>query len=68
MKVDTRVRYIRIDNEEDKATGYYPPIGTLGTVIAVYEDDIIVKWDSGTEGDGAWYCEIADVEEVEEAN
>jgi len=68
MKVDTRVRYIHIDSEEEKELGYYPPIGTLGTVIKVYEDDIVVKWDSGTKGDGEWYCDITDVEVVEEAN
>ena len=69
MKVNTRVRYIHIDSEEEKKFGYYPPIGTLGTVIWVDDDgDIVVKWDSGTKGDGKWYCGIADVEEVEETN
>lgn len=68
MKEDTRVRYIHIDSEADKKTGYYPPIGTLGTVIKVYKTDIIVKWDSGTKGNGEWYCDIVDVEEVEETN
>ena len=32
MEVGTRVRYIRIDDEEYKESGFYPPVGTLGTV------------------------------------
>ena len=66
MQVGTRVKYIRVDTEKDKATGYYPPVGTLGTVIEAHEEDIFVKWDSGTIGNGEWYCDITDVEEVEE--
>lgn len=68
MKVDTRVRYIHINSEEEEWMGYFPPLGTLGTVTYVGEEDILVKWDSGTKGDGEWWCEITDVEEVEEAN
>ena len=68
MKVDTRVRYIRIDNEEVKSSGYYPPSGTLGTVKAVYEEEILVKWDAGTIDNGEWYCELTDVEIVDVAN
>ena len=69
MKVGIRVRYIHIDSEEDKATGFYPPIGTLGTVIETYKgykdnEDILVKWDSGTSGNGEWWCRSSDVEEV----
>lgn len=65
IKIGSRVRYIHVDNEEDKQSGYYPPIGTEGTVM---ETDILgeirVQWDSGTKGDGLWYCNITDVEEV----
>lgn len=64
MRVYTRVRYIRIDNEEDKKTGFYPPIGTLGTVIDTNENDILVKWDSGTSEDGEWWCGVEDVESI----
>ena len=63
LKVGTRVRYIREDTEDDKATGYYPPIGTLGTVVTVDELCYQVKWDEGTKGSGIWYCEFTDVEE-----
>lgn len=64
MEIGSRVRYIHIDSEEKKETGYYPPIGTLGTVLRVYSTDIFVKWDNGTKGDGEWFCMIKDVEEV----
>lgn len=69
MKIGIRVRYIRVDNEEDKRTGFYPPIGTLGTVINTckgYEnnEDILVKWDSGTSGNGEWWCGSSDVKEI----
>ena len=64
MEAGTRVRYIHIDSEEDKATGYYPPVGTLGTIMKTRGNDIRVKWDSGTKN-GAWWCHYTDVEEVE---
>lgn len=65
MKAGTRVRYIYTNDELEKRTGFYPPIGTLGTVIEIGGNDILVKWDSGTIGDGEWWCGIADVERVE---
>ena len=64
MKIGIRVRYIHIDNEEDKNTGFYPPIGTLGTVVDIDETGIRVKWDSGTKGDCIWWCDYEDVEET----
>ena len=66
MKVGSRVRYIHIDREEDKETGYYPPIGTCGTVVKVHraEKSIRVKWDRGTKNDGIWWCSAEDVEVV----
>lgn len=68
MKEFDRVRYIRKDNEEDKLSGWYPPFGTLGTVMAVYEGEILVKWDTGTKDNGEWYCEHTDVEIVDVSN
>ena len=67
IKVGTRVKYIHEDTMEDKATGFYPPIGTLGTVTysdEECEDSIQVKWDEGTNGDQIWWCETTSVEEV----
>lgn len=64
MKIGDRVRYIRYDTEETKASGYFPPIGTHGTVMEIDEDGPCVKWDSGTIGDGEWWCDFKDVENV----
>ena len=64
LKVGTIVKYIHECNEEEKATGYYPPIGTLGVVLELAHYDILVKWDSGTKGDGDWFCGREDVEEM----
>ena len=62
MLKGTRVKYIHIDTPEDKETGFYPPIGTLGTVVYVDNDNSIeVKWDKGTDGDGVWWCEKSNV-------
>lgn len=65
MKAGTKVCYIHIDTEEDKETGYYPPVGTIGTVMHVDGNAIFVKWNSGTIGNGEWWCDTEDVEEVD---
>ena len=64
MEIGTRVKYIHIDSEDDKAIGYYPPVDTLGTVVEVDETGIRVKWDNGTKDEGVWWCNEEDVEEV----
>lgn len=66
LKVGSRVRYIHEDSDDDKESGFYPPIGTLGTITYIDKDSIQVKWDEGTEGDGIWWCELECVEEVTE--
>ena len=63
IKVGSRVKYVRVDTDEDKATGYYPPVGTLGTVKFADEFGYQVKWDEGTKP-GAWYCDLGDIEEI----
>ena len=70
MQEGTRVRYIHEDNEDDKRTGFYPPIGTLGTVERVDDrskgkECVLVQWDSGTIDEGRWWCYWTDVEVVE---
>lgn len=65
IKVGSRVRYARIDTEEDIETGFYPPTGTCGTVVRACLNDIEVKWDKGTKGNSVWWCKTADVIEVE---
>lgn len=66
ITVGSTVRYIKEDTEVIKATGWYPPVGTLGTVKKVGETDKTywVKWDEGTSGDSIWWCDFPDVEEV----
>ena len=64
MEINTRVRYIHVDSEQDEESGYYPTVGTLGTVVKVGSAGILVKWDEGTKGDGEWWCEFSDVEEI----
>lgn len=61
MLKGTRVKYIHIDTSDERETGYYPPTGTLGTVVYVDDDSIKVKWDNGTDDDGIWWCEKSDV-------
>lgn len=68
MKIGTRVRYIHIDTKDDKATGFYPPIGTFGTVVDTDKTGIRVKWDSGTKDEGIWWCGYEDVKEVKNDN
>ena len=69
MKVGTRVCFIS-EVDEYKSSGFYPPIGTLGTVENTDvrkkgEEQILVQWDFGTIGDGRWWCYESDVEVVE---
>jgi hypothetical protein len=71
MQAGMRVRYTHEDTEYDKRMGFFPPIGTLGTVEKVDpgpkgKEQILVQWDSGTIGDGKWWCYWTDVEIVEE--
>ena len=67
MNIGDRVRYIHKDTKDDKKTGYYPPVGTLGNVIDMDGDGPYVKWDSGTKGSGEWWCNYEDVEVACEA-
>lgn len=66
IKIDTRVKYIASDSDGL----YYPPMGTLGTVVCVDNArTCAVKWDSGVKndsywGENTWWCNITDVEEM----
>lgn len=64
LNIGDRVRFIAEIIEELKESGYYPPIGTHGTVIDMNERGPCVKWNSGTKGDGEWWCAFEDVEPV----
>lgn len=63
IKEGSRVMYIREDHPETKSLGYYPPVGTYGTVISVENRDILVRWDKGTIP-GAWWCALNSVIKV----
>lgn len=67
IKVGDRVRYIAEDSVEDKESGFYPPKGTIGTVLWVGSDSdrCHIQWPMGTtKGDGCWYTEKESVEPV----
>ena len=71
MKVGTRVRFIGDETYAMyKSSGYYPPIGTPGTVEKTDarrkgKEQVLVAWDSGTKGEGVWWCYESEVEIVE---
>lgn len=67
IEVGDKVRYIAEDSIEDKESGYYPPKGTIGTVLWVGNDGVLcqVRWPEGTtRGSGRWYVEIENMELV----
>ena len=64
LEVGARVRYIHDDPPDIRESGYYPPIGTGGTIIHVSPSGYEVKWDSGTQGNGIWWCDHGDVEPI----
>ena len=64
LEVGTRVKYIHEDSPEIRETGYYPPIGTAGTIVCVSSTGYQVKWDSGTIGSGIWWCDHKNVEPI----
>lgn len=63
VKIGDRVRYVTFDNDADKESGFYPPVGTAGTVTETNNNGcgVLVKWDYGTKGSGEWWCGIEDV-------
>ena len=70
VKIGTRVRFICEVDEPHKSFGFYPPVGTPGIVKDIDarrkgKEQIFVAWDSGTIGNGIWWCYESDVEVVE---
>lgn len=67
IEIGDKVRYITEDSEDLKETGFYPPKGTIGTVIWIGDDagQCYIKWPEGTtKGSGCWYTEKESVELV----
>lgn len=69
IEVGDRVRYITEDTDDIKELGYYPPKGTVGTVIGI--DSIFdaapyhIQWPEGTtKWNGRWYVRREDIEVV----
>ena len=63
LQIGSRVKYTHENTKEEKALGYYPPVGTLGTVTDVNKFAVKVKWDKGTI-EGKWLCPKTDIKEV----
>ena len=69
IEIGDKVRYIAEDSTESKESGFYPPKGTIGTVIGIdLVDDIApyhIKWPEGTtKWNGCWYVDREDIELV----
>lgn len=69
IEIGDKVRYIAEDSIENKESGYYPPKGTVGTVIGIEDLNYVapyhIKWPEGTtKWDGCWYVERKDIELV----
>lgn len=67
MKIGIRVRFTNRWDKYKTNSGFYPPVGTLGTITWVNSADntIEVQWDGGTLMSGKWWCNAEDVEVVE---
>lgn len=67
IKVGDKVRYIAEDLIEDRDSRFYPPRGTIGTVLWAGNDSAVcqVKWPEGTtKWNGRWYVEKKNIELV----
>ena len=67
MKLGARVCFVNGWDKCKANSGFYPPVGTLGTVTWVNAADntIEVQWDGGVLVTGKWWCNAEDVEIVE---
>lgn len=66
FKVGDIVRYLKDTlNYDESEKIYYPPVGTVGIIVSMEEDDIQVQWPKGTTLDeGCWYVGPEDIEKV----
>lgn len=68
IKIGDKVRYIIDAATTKEFSEFYPPKGTIGTVLWVgYESgQCYIQWPEGTtEGSGRWHTEIKSVELVD---
>lgn len=69
IEVGDKVRYITEDIDEVKKSGFFPPKGTIGTVIGIEDLDCVapyhIRWPEGTtKWNGCWYVGKEDIELV----
>ena len=69
IEVGDKVRYITEDIDEVKKSGFFPPKGTIGTVIGIEDLDCVapyhIRWPEGTtKTDGCWFVNRKDIELV----
>lgn len=67
IKVGDRVRYIADAVTTKEYPEFYPPKGTIGTVIGIEDNPLyLIRWpEETTQGDGCWYAKEEDIELVE---
>ena len=66
IRVGDKVRYIIDAATTKEFPEFYPPKGTIGTVIRI-EDNLfyLIRWPEGTtQDDGCWYAKEKDIELV----
>ena len=69
FKTGDKVRYIGEDHKV--MPKFYPPVGTIGTVINQSNeyDDVYVHWEKGsTSKEDCWYCDRNDIELAEDTD
>lgn len=66
IEVEDKVRYIIDAATTKKFPEFYPPKGTIGTVIGIEDSPFyLIRWPKGaTKGDGCWYAKKEDIELV----
>lgn len=66
FKIEDIVRYLKDTSNYDEVDKIYcPPIGTIGKIVSIKEDNICVQWPEGTTLDeGRWYVGPEDLEKV----
>ena len=65
IKVGDKVRYIIDAATTKEFPEFYPPKGTIGTVIGIEDGPFyyLIRWPEGTtQGDGCWYAKEEDIE------
>lgn len=67
IKVGDKVRYIIDAATTKEFPEFYPPKGTIGTVIGIEDSHFyLIRWPEGTtEDDGCWYAKEEDIELVD---